>query len=150
MKQYSKKSIAKTKKAERKSSQSTYDQKALANLSDLVKKGNKIQTGSSLVEGNGGKANSIFEKYAGTLPDVIRPYWKIPSFLKEKDLQCRIQVFINSRGEVLKTDVFEQSTVKGYDERAVKAIRLASPLPQPPKEIMNRVLRGDIILGFPL
>lgn len=152
LKGYSKDNVEKAKKVKNKGkkAQKGLDKKALANLSGLIKKGNKVQSGQALV-GTGGSGNlTELQEYAAQLPGIIKPYWKLPSYLIDKNLRCRVKVFINNRGEVVRAEVFEKSDDPEYDERALKAVRAASPFPVPESKIASRALRGDILLGFPL
>lgn len=152
LKQYSKDNVEKAKKVKNKGdkAKSGLDKKALANLSGLIKKGNKVQSGQALV-GSGGSGNlTELQEYAAQLPGIIKPYWKLPSYLIDQNLQCRVKVFINNRGEVVRAEIFEKSNDPEYDERALNAVRAASPFPVPSQKITSRTLRGDILLGFPL
>ncbi|OFZ15001.1 MAG: hypothetical protein A2X86_06650 [Bdellovibrionales bacterium GWA2_49_15] len=121
-----------------------------ADLRNLVVAGNKLSEGRALV-GNGTQSNSAeFEKYLGMIPDHVRPFWLLPSYLKKDMLQCRIRIYLGRDGMLLKAVVFEPSGNEEYDERAISAVQKASPFPVPPTELLSKVLNGEIILGFPL
>ncbi|MBI2521959.1 MAG: TonB C-terminal domain-containing protein [Bdellovibrio sp.] len=121
-----------------------------SDLRDLVLAGNKLSEGRALV-GGGVQGSSIeFEKYLGTIPDHVRPFWLLPSYLKQDPLQCRIRIYLGRDGVIIKAVVFESSGNEEYDERAITAIQKASPFPVPPIEFLPKVLNGQIILGFPL
>lgn len=152
LKQYSKKDVEKAKKPKNtgKKAKDGLDKKALANLSGLIKRGNKVQSGQALVGSGSAENLTILQEYATKLPGMVKPFWKLPSYLMEKELQCRVKVFINNRGEVVRAEIYEKSDDPEYDERALKAVKTASPFPAPPGEIVARTLRGDILLGFPL
>ncbi len=119
-------------------------------LNKLILEGNKISKGASTtgVELNRGQKEYI--DYIQRLPDQVRPHWKLPSYLLEKDLRCRIRIYIGSNGQVLRMEVFESSGEEEYDKKALMAVKLASPLPKPESSILGRVTKGDVILGFPL
>ncbi len=124
-------------------------------LRNLVLAGNKISKGKALVSDTvdtKGVINSEFNEYALALPDLIRPYWKLPTYLiKRKDsLKCRVRIYIGSNGKLIKTQMFESSGLKEYDSLAINSVKNASPFPRPKRSIRNNLVRGDIILGFPL
>lgn len=151
MKQYSKKDIEKAKKVNKgKERKDGLDKKALANLSGLIKRGNKVRQGQALVGSGDGENLTILQEYAAKIPGLVKPFWKLPSYLANEDFQCRIKIFVNNRGELIRAEIYEKSSEPEYDQRALQAVRSASPFPVPPKEVISRTLRGDILLGFPL
>ena len=139
---YSGKKIKKVEKKKKK-----YDKAA---LNKLVLEGNIVSKGVSATGDNNAEIDSEFKSYVQLLPDKVRRFWKLPSYLKEQELNCRIQISINESGEVIKMDLIQSSGEKEYDDRAMKAIKLASPLPRPPALALARVVNGDVILAFPL
>ncbi len=148
MKQYSKKPIEKSKN--KNNDKDNLDRKTLAKLDGLIKRGNRVSKGQALVGSGSAESLTILQEYASQLPVIVKPFWKLPSYLLDKGLQCRVRVFINRRGELIRAEVFEKSDDPEYDQRAIKAIRSAAPFPPPSGEIINRTLKGDILLGFPL
>ncbi len=126
------------------------DNEMRSDLKNLVVAGNKLSEGRALV-GTGAQKNSgEFEKYLWGLPDHVRPFWLLPSYLTNSALQCRIRIFLSRNGDLIKSIIFETSGNAEYDERAMAAVQKASPYPVPPPEFIPRVLDGEIILGFPL
>lgn len=119
-------------------------------LKRLLIAGNKLSKGTSLTGEISSEDLSEYEKYIFDLPDIIRPYWKIPSYLKNQELKCRIRVYIGKEGQLLKTEIFESSQSEEYDHLALLSIKKASPFPAPPEKFLNKVVQGEIILGFPL
>ena len=134
----------KIKKVEKKKK---YDKAA---LNKLVLEGNVVSKGVSATGDNNAEIDNEFKSYVQLLPDKVRRFWKLPSYLKEQDLNCRIQISINESGEVIKMNLIQSSGEKEYDDRAMKAIKQASPLPRPPALALGRVVNGDVILAFPL
>lgn len=121
-----------------------------SSLKNLVMSGNKLSQGTALT-GDGGSGNlTAFQAYASRLPEYVRPYWTLPSFLMDKSLQCRIRVWLNSSGQVVKASVYQSSGDREYDQRAVDAVKAASPFPELKDEFGQRAQNGDILLGFPL
>lgn len=119
------------------------------NLESLIIEGNRISKGSALVGDYTDEQNSEFSAYVQNLPGVIRPFWKLPSYLLEKDLRCRIKIFLSSEGKLLKLEMQESSGVAEFDARAEKAVREAS-FPKPSPEVAARLANSGIILGFPI
>jgi len=113
-------------------------------LKEIIFAGNKISRGSSLT------GNSEYIQFGEMIISKIKPFWKLPSYLKEQNLSNQIQVFISPSGSVLKTIINESSGVKQYDTRSLDSIKQSSPFPSPPKSIQQKLLREGIILAFPL
>ncbi|WP_408097451.1 cell envelope integrity protein TolA [Peredibacter sp. HCB2-198] len=120
------------------------------NLDSLVIEGNRLSKGSALVGDYTDEQNSEFSAYVQNLPGVIRPFWKLPSYLMDKDLRCRIKIYLSSTGHLLKLEIQESSGTSEFDSRAEKAVRDASPFPKPSEEVGARLTNSGIILGFPL
>ena len=119
-------------------------------LRNLVLEGNKISKGTAVVGDMLGKEQTIFEAYISNLPNFIRPNWKLPSYLMERELKCRVRIYIAGNGKILKTELFESSGVPEFDDKALRAVRDSNPLPAPLSDILGRVSSGEVILGFPL
>lgn len=119
------------------------------NIDSLIIEGNRLSKGSALVGDYTDEQNSEFSAYVQNLPGIIRPFWKLPSYLLEKDLRCRIRIYLSPAGSVLKLEVQESSGVSEFDARAEQAIRSAS-FPKPSAEVGARLTNSGIILGFPL
>jgi TonB family protein len=151
LKQYSNDKVEKSKPSKKaKKGKKGLDKNTLAKLDGLIKRGNKVSQGQALVGSGSAESLTELQGYAAKLPALVKPYWKLPSYLADQNLQCRIRVYINGRGEVLRSNVFEKSSDPEYDERALSAVKAAAPFPPPPASIVSRTLRGDILLGFPL
>lgn len=119
-------------------------------LKSLVLEGNKISKGTSIVGDNLELENSLFNEYIANLPNLIRPNWKLPSYLIDQELKCRVRIFIAANGKILKTQIYESSGIDEFDEKALKALKASDPLPAPDKNILAKVAAGEVILGFPL
>lgn len=120
------------------------------NLESLVIEGNRLSKGTALVGDYSDEVNSEFASYVQSLPDVIRQFWKLPSYLLDKDLRCRIKIYLSATGQLLKLEVHESSGQAEFDARAERAIRDASPFPKPTDPVAARLTSSGIILGFPL
>lgn len=118
-------------------------------LKQLVISGNKLKSGTALTGSKGGIGEEA-GAYLGSLPEHVRPLWKLPSFLLSKDLKCRIRVFLSANGKVLNAVVLESSGDSEYDKRSLDAVRASSPFPKLPPELVASGTKGEIVLGFPL
>lgn len=155
MKLLSKKQAKKEKKVKNKtktraSNNSGIDKQARNDLKDLVLAGNKLSKGNSVVGVGAGGVSGPFVQYLQRLPDHIRPHWKLPSYLLNQNLQCRIRVYLGASGKLLKAEVFQSSGVKEYDNKALEAVKKSSPFPSLAREFRIKGTNGDIVLGFPL
>ncbi len=121
-----------------------------ADFKNLVVAGNKLSEGRALVGVGTQSISAEYEKYLGGIPDHVRPFWLLPSYLTKSALQCRIRIYLGRDGVIIKAVVFESSGNEEYDERAILAVQKASPFPVPPVAFLPKVVNGEIILGFPL
>lgn len=119
-------------------------------LKDLVLSGNKLSKGTAMYGDGGGGDLTAFQAYASRLPDLVRPHWKLPSFLMDKNLKARVRLWLNMSGEVTRAVVYQSSGDTEYDQRAVEAVKAAAPFPALKDEFGKRAQNGDILLGFPL
>lgn len=119
-------------------------------LKKLVLSGNKLSQGSRIY-GEGGEVElKGFYAYASTLPEHVRPHWRLPSYLLDKKLNCRVRVWLKETGELTRVVIYESSGDVDYDQRAIEAVKNAAPFPPPQKDYLNRVTGGEMLLGFPL
>lgn len=122
---------------------------AVKNVDALILEGNRLSKGSALVGDYSDEENSAFSAYVQNLPGIIRPFWRLPDFLLNKDLRCRIKIYLSQEGKLLKLEMQESSGVAEFDARAEKAIREAT-FPLPSAEVGARLTNSGIILGFPI
>jgi colicin import membrane protein len=141
---YSSKKV--TAKVEKKGNSSGTGNK---NIDSLIIEGNRLSKGSALVGDYSDSETSEFSAYVQNIPGLIRPFWRLPSYLLDKDLRCRIKIYLSPQGKLLKTELQESSGVAEFDARAEKAIRDAS-FPKPSTEVGARLTNSGIILGFPI
>lgn len=120
-------------------------------LRSLVAAGNKISQGAA-VSGSGNSAEEMtaFNNYISQLPGLVRPNWRLPSYLMDKDLRCRIRIYLSEDGDLLKAEIYESSGNEEYDNKALNAVRQSSPFPPLESSISSRAVKGEILLGFPL
>lgn len=119
-------------------------------LKQLVLSGNRLSKGVAITGSGSAAEMTAFQVYAARLPEVIRPHWRLPSFLLDKKLKCRVRVWISSNGEVTRAEVYQGSGEPEFDARAVDAVKSSSPFPHLSEELIRRGQNGDIILGFPI
>lgn len=118
-------------------------------LKQLLLAGNKISKGTSTT-GVTQEQLSIFSSYISRLPDHVKRYWRLPGYLGNQDLKCRIRIYLSQNGDLIKSEIYETSGNEEYDRLALQAVKAASPFPEAAIEIREQVLAGNILLGFPL
>ena len=118
-------------------------------LNKLIVSGNKLSDGTTLVGESQKGLQSDLARYAASMVERVRLHWKLPSYLKEQNLRCRIQIFLRKNGDLSHAKVIESSGNTEYDNRALRAIRSARFSPVDEK-IASSVSSGEIVLGFPL
>jgi TonB family protein len=143
------KKIDAPKENTQKADKGLYGEKDTA-LKNLVLSGNKVVKGTQMYGEGNATEMTAFQAYASRLPDLVRPHWKLPSFLLGKNLKARVRVWLNLNGEVTRAIVYQSSGDNEYDQRAVEAVKAAAPFPAIKEEFGKRALSGDILLGFPL
>jgi colicin import membrane protein len=118
-------------------------------LSKLVLEGNKISKGMALIGDTRAMVMGVFGQYVSSIPDYVRPNWRLPASLLNLNLNCRVRIYLNAQGKLEKAELFESSGNQEYDRRAIQAV-MGSSFPKPDKEIVEKIKSGDILLGFPL
>jgi outer membrane biosynthesis protein TonB len=116
----------------------------------LILAGNKISQGSALTGETTAEDLTELELYMGQVSELVRQFWKLPSYLRDRDLQCKIQLFLGTDGNLIKMVVIKPSGVDEFDRRAKRAINEALPLPSPPSKFTSQIAKGSIGLVFPL
>lgn len=144
----SKKNTAKRKKKKVKGNQNLNAHRK--QLRKLVLEGNKVSAGTSLMGDGLAQARTAFNNYVSVLPNFVRPNWKLPSYLIDRGLKCRIRVFIAANGKILRAEIYESSGESEFDLKALSSVKQVHSFPKPDREILPRVAAGDVILGFPL
>lgn len=124
--------------------------KSNSNINSLILEGNRLSSGSALTGDFTDQQNSDFAGYVQALPGIIRQNWKLPSYLMDKNLRCRIKIYITVTGQISSLEVVESSGTAEFDSRAQDAIRASAPYPKPSDEVGARLTKSGIILGFPL
>ena len=119
-------------------------------INNLILEGNRLSKGGALVGDYSAGDNSDFSAYVQGMPEIVRPFWNLPSYLQDKNLRCRIKIYLSTSGQLLSTDVFESSGQSEFDARAIKAVKDAAPYPAPSEVVGQRLTKSGIILGFPL
>ena len=119
-------------------------------LQKLILEGNKVSAGTSTVGDTTSLNQTKFTKYVSSLPNYVRPHWKLPSYLMERSLKCRIRLFIAANGKILNSEIYESSGVEEFDQKALSSLKNIQSFPEPEVEIVSRLASGEVVLGFPL
>ena len=125
------------------------NKKSSKRFQNLIIERNKLSKGSSI---NGRYQSDVaeFDKYVLNLPNLIRPFWKLPSFLKESNFNARVIIYINDEGNVIHYRFVSKSGNEEFDDRVIKSIEKSQPFPVPSDQIKDTLLSEGVILGFPL
>lgn len=142
----SKKKVASGKKKKVKANIKGHSKK----LRKLILEGNKVSKGTATVGDSLAQEQTEFNVYVSSLPNYVRPFWKLPSYLMERDLKCRIRVYLAANGRVLRSEIYQSSGIPEFDQKAITALKQVKNFPAPKREILARVASGEVILGFPL
>ena len=119
-------------------------------LREIALEGNKISKGTSIVGGTSSELGEEYEIYLASIPSMVRPYWKLPSYLLSSDLKARVRIYVTSSGKIVRYQIIQSSKNKDFDARALKAVRDASPLVPPSESLKDTLLKEGVVLGFPL
>ena len=122
----------------------------LQKLSRLALEGNKLSRGGVVVGENQGFSSDDYEIYLSSIPAQVRPYWKLPSYLKGEELKARLKIRINGKGRVISLDIVESSGVEEFDQRAINAVKNVKIFTVPSSSIREELAIRGVILGFPL
>lgn len=158
MKQMAQKKLQKNTKKTKKKSVTKNNRNSKVKISDrqkselrnLILAGNKISKGTATTGSKNSGDTTEFHLYLGRLPGHVKPNWKLPSYLFEKGLTCRVRIFLTPSGQLVKAEVFETSGEEEYDKKALEAVYASAPFPELDGEFKQRGRKGEIILGFPL
>lgn len=120
------------------------------NLDSLIIEGNRLSKGGALVGDYSDGDVTEIAAYVQALPELVRVHFKLPSYLMDKNLRCKIAVYISASGSVIRTELLESSGNADYDARAKQAIDTASPFPKPSAGVASRLASSGVALKFPL
>ena len=129
--------------------QTASQRKAQEQLAALAIAGNKLAQGNAITGDATAEQASALNTYAGEVRDMVRPYWRLPSYLQEQNLRCVVHIFVSSQGKLLKAQIVESSDNSEFDRWALQAAENA-PYPAPPAAAQNAIIRHGLKLVFPL
>lgn len=119
-------------------------------LDSLILEGNRLSKGTALVGDVSDTQDAPLVAYAESMLEKIRANWRLPTFLKDQNLQCRIHVWVATNGQLIKAELRESSGNGEYDNRAMGAIRAAAPFSAPEPSVGDKMASKGIVIGFPL
>ena len=134
------------KKERKKKSQKKEQQNKFPKQENATPQKNKIYKGNQISKGSGtsGEAKVRTNIYITEITGIIKSYWKIPSYIKDQDLQTELEVKINNQGNITKRKIIKSSGNPIFDLKVLEAIKNAEPFPEPP--ISSRELIKDGII----
>ena len=109
-------------------------------------KGEQISKGESLE----GEVDPLLGHgyYFTRMKAHIKMFWNLPRLLADKQLRATVVIEVNQDGNVMRIRLERSSGNETFDQIVVETIRLASPLPVPPPEILH-ILRQGVGFNFP-
>ena len=127
---------------------------------------NKAKTGSaadgslgSIVDKGSSKSGSGNEKteqpgntkalyiYSKKIERKIKEQWVYPDPTR-KDLHNQVAIKIQKDGKVINAKIESSSGDKVFDQSTLKAVAKASPLPPPPPELVESLIKDEIVVRF--
>ena len=119
-------------------------------LKRLALEGNKLMQGQAVEGLSDQQLQEEIEIYTAQLSSRIKNFWILPSYLIDRPLRARIKIFIDGAGKLLSHEILSSSGEAEFDQRAVQSIIKAAPFMIPHKDLVPRLLRGNIVIVFPL
>ena len=110
-------------------------------------KGNQVSKGSAL---SGEAKASLETTYFDVVLERVRSYWELPKWLQEQNLDAKVLVFINRRGEISSFKFIKSSGSAQFDDEVKRTLQASSPFAIPPEGILSDVSTEGVVLGFPL
>ena len=109
-------------------------------------KGEQISKGESLE----GEVDPLLGHgyYFTRIKAHIKMFWNLPRLLADKQLRATVIIEVNQDGNVMRIRLEKSSGNETFDQIVVETIRLASPLPAPPPEILH-ILKQGVGFNFP-
>ena len=109
-------------------------------------KGEQISKGESLE----GEVDPLLGHgyYFTRIKAHIKMFWNLPRLLADKQLKATVIIEVNQDGNVMRIRLERSSGNETFDQIVVETIRMASPLPAPPPEILH-ILRQGVGFNFP-
>ena len=126
------------------------DEKTRAELKRLALEGNKLMQGQAVEGLSNQQLDDELSIYTAQLSTRIKTFWILPSYLIDRPLRARIKIYIDGSGKLLTHEVLTSSGDSEFDQRAIAAIIKASPFTLPHKDIVPRLLKGNVVVVFPL
>ena len=78
----------------------------------------------------------------------IKMFWNLPRFLADKNYKATVVIEVNPEGNIMRIRLEKSSGNESFDQIVIETIRMASPLPTPPREL-HSVLRQGVGFNFP-
>jgi len=126
----------------------TTQSQAIANLREekLLYKGEQISKGDS----QEGEVNALLiSAYSARIRAHLNRNWNIPQFLADKNLRATMVIYMNKLGQITRIELEKTSGDESFDQIVIETIRMSSPLPEPPQELIYSLSREGIGFNFP-
>jgi|GEM_PF-3716484 len=94
---------------------------------------------------------TLGQQYATDIEARIRPNWNVPSVITEAErdkLSATVVFYISPQGKILRYEFEKKSGQSLYDNALLRAIELSNPLPVPPLELREQVMKDGFEITF--
>lgn len=108
--------------------------------------GNRVSKGTSL----SGDAREGEETYLELLRNRLQDHWALPAWLAKKELSAQVKLKVDALGNPIDVTFIKSSGQKDFDRSVRATIQQASPLPRPPKAMLENIRDSGVVIGFPL
>lgn len=79
-----------------------------------------------------------FQKYNQMLKDWVQKYYVLPEIYANADALAVVEFALSSKGELTQLELKESSKNPAFDQLALRTMKIASPFPKPPIELVGR------------
>ena len=142
------KKVEKTKAKPNPQQTKTAQSQAIENLREEKPRyaGEQISKGESQ---EGEVSALLISAYSARIRAHLNRNWNIPQFLADKNLRATMVIYINKLGQVTRIELEKTSGDESFDQIVIETIRISSPLPEPPQELIYSLSREGIGFNFP-
>lgn len=79
------------------------------------------------------------EVYARILEAKIKQNWSYPVFGNKKDIRAEAKIFLDKKGNIVKSKIIQESGNSKFDNSVLRAIGLTGKLPAPPQGNLKKI-----------
>ena len=123
--------------------------KSLAQKEDSYLKKIKVIKGLKIEQASDGTGNGQDSSpYFIGVKELVRNYWKIPTWVDTSGLNTLITIKIDINGALSEITISKSSGNEDFDRMSYQAVKNAAPFTPPPPEVQG-LLKNGVVLSFP-